>query len=253
MSLELAEIRPQSAGSVHLLGGGWDPTARSAMYGPFLDRAGAAPVIACLVLDEGDGQQQFERWAEVLRRTATCEPVPVLVREGEVLDPQALGDAAGLLVCGGLTPAYADSVVPVAGEVRAWLADGGRPYAGFSAGAALAARHAVVGGWLVNGVPVCPEEAGEDLEEVTVRDGLALVDAVVDVHGAQWRTFPRLVAALAGTSWTGLCLDENTAVHVESDGVRIAGLGEVRRVRGGESEGQRLSAAATPARRRRRE
>ena len=55
------------------------------------------------------------------------------------------------------------------------LAERGVPYAGFSAGAALAARSAVVGGWLLDGVPVCPEDTAEDLDEIAVRDGLGLM------------------------------------------------------------------------------
>jgi cyanophycinase len=210
--------------TVHLLGGGWDPSATAALYGPFLESAGSAPVVATVVLDEGDGAAQFERWAAVLRRTATCEPVPVLVPLGGWLDVPALGDADGLLVCGGLTPAYADALAPVGGELRAWLAEGDRPYAGFSAGAAVSARSAVVGGWRDGGVRVCPEDAAEDLDEVAVVPGLGLVPWAVDVHCAQWGTLPRLLTAVAGGG-RGLALDEDTAVHLDGDGARVAGKG----------------------------
>jgi cyanophycinase len=218
--------------TVHLIGGGWDPSATAAVYGPFLEAAGAAPVVATLVLDEGDGAAQFARWADVLRRTARCEPVPVLVPPGSRLDPAALGDADALLVCGGLTPAYADALAPVAGALRGWLAAGERPYAGFSAGAAVAAGRAVVGGWRSGGVPVCPEDAAEDLEEVAVADGLDLVPWTVDVHCAQWGTLPRLLTAVAGGG-RGLGLDEDTAVHLDGDGARVAGRGTAWLVDGG--------------------
>jgi cyanophycinase len=217
--------------TVHLLGGGWDPSATAALYGPFLESAGSAPVVATVVLDEGDGAAQFERWAAVLRRTATCEPVPVLVPLGGRLDVPALGDADGLLVCGGLTPAYADALAPVGGELRAWLAEGDRPYAGFSAGAAVSARSAVVGGWRDGGDRVCPEDAAEDLDEVAVVPGLGLVPWAVDVHCAQWGTLPRLLAALGRVPiGQGLALDEDTAVHL-ADGVgRVAGRGTAWRL-----------------------
>ncbi|NEK57694.1 hypothetical protein GCU56_07390 [Geodermatophilus sabuli] len=212
--------------TVHLLGGGWDPAAAPALYGPFLESAGTSPVVATLVLDEGDGTTQFGRWADVLRRTAPCEPVPLLVPLGGRLDVADLGDADALLVCGGLTPAYADALAPVAGALATWLRAGDRPYAGFSAGAAVAADRAVVGGWRSAGVPVCPEDAGEDLDEVTVTDGLALVPWTVDVHCAQWGTLPRLLTALAGgPSGLGLALDEDTAVHVRDGVGRVAGRG----------------------------
>jgi cyanophycinase len=218
--------------TVHLIGGGWDPSATAAVYGPFLEAAGTAPVVATLVLDEGDGAAQFARWADVLRRTTRCEPVPVLVALGSRLDPAALGDADALLVCGGLTPAYADALAPAAEELRGWLAAGERPYAGFSAGAAVAAGRAVVGGWRSGGVPVCPEDAAEDLEEVAVADGLDLVPWTVDVHCAQWGTLPRLLTAVAGGG-RGLGLDEDTAVHLDGDGARVAGRGTAWLVDGG--------------------
>jgi cyanophycinase len=218
--------------TVHLIGGGWDPSAAAAVYGPFLEAAGTAPTVATLVLDEGDGEAQSARWAEVLRRTAPCEPVPVLVPLGGRLDVAALRDADALLVCGGLTPAYADALAPVAGELRTWLAAGERPYAGFSAGAAVAAGRAVVGGWRAGGVRVCPEDAAEELDEVSVVGGLGLVPWTVDVHCAQWGTLPRLLTVLAGGG-RGLALDEDTAVHLDGDGARVAGHGTAWLVDGG--------------------
>lgn len=199
------------------------------MYGPFLDQAGPSPVVACVVLDEGDGPEQFLRWSAVLQEVATCEPVPVLVPKGGLLDVSQLGDAAGLLVCGGLTPAYASALRPAAQQIRSWLDEGTRPYAGFSAGAAIAATTAVVGGWRSDGVQVCPQDASEDLDEVTIVPGLGLVDVMVDVHCAQWGTLSRLVAAMSRLdAGVGLAIDEDTAVHLGPDGGVVSGLGNVR-------------------------
>ena len=122
------------------------------------------PVIACVVYDEGDGRAQFARWDDVLTTVGFCEPVPVLVSQDAPLDVQALGNADGLLVCGGLTPGYAAAVAPAAVDVLDWLLLGDRPYAGFSAGSAIAAADALVGGWQSGGVPICPEDAAEDLD-----------------------------------------------------------------------------------------
>lgn len=233
MNDRLAALTLRAAGSVHLLGGGWDPEARASVYGPFLDQAGPSPVIACVVLDEGDGPEQFLRWSAVLREVASCEPFPVLVPQGGLLDVAQLADAAGVLVCGGLTPAYASALGPAAPQLRSWLEEGRRPYAGFSAGAAIAAAHAVVGGWRSDGVQVCPQDASEDLDEVTVVPGLGLLQVVVDVHCAQWGTLPRLVAAVSHLDATvGLGIDEDTAVHVVPDGAVVAGVGNVRVVTG---------------------
>ena len=211
---------------VFLLGGGWTPEASEQLYGPFLDAAGAAPTVACVVVDEGDGPAQFERWASVLRTTRTCEPVPLLVPLGSVLDVSSLGSADGLLVCGGLTPAYADTLAPVAAELREWLREGRRPYAGFSAGCAVAAERAVVGGWLLAGRPVCPADAGEDLDEVTVVPGLGLVPFATDVHAAQWGTLGRLVAAVStGAAPAGVAVDEDTVLSWDGGRAAVSGTG----------------------------
>jgi cyanophycinase len=221
--------------AIHLIGGGWDAGAAAAGYGGFLAEAAgvcrtapgaaACPRIACVVLDEGDGERQFERWATAITAVAGCRPVPVLVPEGGRLDVSALGDAHGLLVCGGLTPGYADALAPAAADLREWLA-AGRPYAGFSAGAAIAARRAIVGGWREGTVPVCPQDAAEDLDQVTVVDGLGLLPLSVDVHAAQWGTLPRLLAALrSGAVPAGVALDENTALVIDGETATVRGIG----------------------------
>lgn len=103
----------------------------------------------------------------------------------------------------------------------------------------VAARRALVGGWLDRGVPVCPDDAAEDLEEIEVRDGLGIVPYTVEVHAAQWGTLARLVAAVArGDAACGVALDENTLLSVSSDGrAVVAGAGRVHLVRGAEPAG----------------
>jgi cyanophycinase len=208
-----------------LIGGGWTADVVSAVYGPFLEAAGAAPTVACVIVDEGDGAEYFERFAAALTAAAPCRPAPVLVPVGERLSMSSLDGFAGLLVCGGSTPAYGTALSPVLDPVRSWLADG-RPYAGFSAGAALAASRAVVGGYLVDGRPVCPSDAAEDLDEVTVADGLGLVPFAVDVHAAQWGTLGRLCAAVSGGLVpSGVAIDEDTAVVVAAGSASVVGRG----------------------------
>ncbi|MFC5379897.1 peptidase S51 [Aquipuribacter nitratireducens] len=234
---------------VQLIGGGWDDAARPGVYGPLLDVAGSGARVACVVLDEGDGHEQFRRWERVLLDTARCEPVPVLVPPGGLLDVADLGDADALLVCGGLTPAYADALVPAAGELRAWLAARDRPYAGFSAGTAVAGEHALVGGWRVDGVPVCPEDAGEDLDEVGVVAGLGLVPGSFDVHASTWGTLGRAVAAVAsGRARSCVAVDEGTAVQVVDGDARVVGTGAawvVARAAGGSVAVTRVTAGGS--------
>lgn len=238
------------AGPVHLVGGGWDPAAAPAVYGPFLADATTiargVPAIACVILDEGDGDERYDQWAQTLTSAAECRPRSILVPLGGTLDPVRLGDADALLVGGGLTPGYADALVPVADALRRWLADGPRPYLGFSAGAAIAATRAVVGGWRSGGVPVCPEDTGEDLDEITVVPGLGLTGWSVDVHCAQWGTLPRLIETVRteAAAGKGLGIDENTVVSFDADGrLTVSGLGRGWMVHRG---GSRSSATVGP-------
>ncbi|MGW0768350.1 hypothetical protein [Streptomyces sp. NPDC002676] len=222
---------------VFLVGGGWDAAE---LYAPFVRAAGGDGArIGCVVVDEGDGGAQFERYAGALQKAgATGAPVPLLVPLGGRFEPEpALDGIDGLLVCGGLTPAYQEAFAGCLDRLPQLLAERGVPYAGFSAGAALAARRAVVGGWLLDGVPVCPEETGEDLAEIDVRAGLGLVPFAVDVHAAQWGTLARLVAAVGrGDVPYGVAVDENTLLEVTGTRARVTGRGRVHVVRpGGEA------------------
>jgi len=114
--------------------------------------------------------------------------------------------------------------------VRLLVSDG-LPYVGFSAGAAIAADRALLGGWLIGDVPVCPQDASEDLDEVELGEGLGLVDLAVDVHAAKWGTLTRLVAATeAGMVRGGVAIDEHTALVVGEGALTVLGRGSVWRV-----------------------
>lgn len=223
-----------------LIGGGWNDTSG---YAEFLAAADPNPVVACVVIDEGDGAEYADRFAAALRSVAPCRPQPVLVGLGGTLSRDALRDCTALLICGGLTPAYATALGSAAAEIRAWVA-AGRPYAGFSAGSAVAAGRALVGGYRSAGRVVCPEDAAEGLEPVTVVPGLGLVPFTVDVHAAQWGTLGRLQAAVAARLVpVGVAIDEDTALVIDElvtdDGsaddnevvARIVGAGAVHLVR----------------------
>ncbi|PBC76220.1 cyanophycinase [Streptomyces sp. TLI_235] len=215
--------------TIHLVGGGRDEAWYAELYGPFLAEAGPEPEVACLLLDEGDVPEQFERWSAALAAAGACRPRVVPVLPGAGFDPSVLDGADAVFVGGGLTPEYAAAL---AGPLGRRLAERPLPYAGFSAGAAIAAERAVVGGWLSDGVPVCPEETAEDLAEIEVRDGLGLLTPAVDVHAAQWGTLGRLVEAVArGAVPYGLAIDENTALTVDGTTARVRGAGRVHLVR----------------------
>jgi cyanophycinase len=222
---------------VHLIGGGRDRAAVLASHGPFVDDAMAAgdgPVVA-YVLDDGP-ETDLERWTSALREAGAREVVAVPISPTRGPRAEDLEGAGGVYVAGGWTPGYRDALMAAG---MAWLDVVRRrqlPYAGFSAGAALAAERAIVGGWraTVDGrdVAVCPEEAGEDLEGIAVRDGLGLVPFCVDVHAAQWGTLPRLLHALAIADRSeGWAVDEGTALVVGDGLLTVHGLGAAHRIR----------------------
>lgn len=222
--------------SVFLLGGGRD----AAVCGPLLEtfvseareRANARPVIALLLVLEADDDASVDRFRGVLEAAgAASDEIRVhAIVEGENFTEAAI-EADGVFVGGGLTPAYHAAFRVVREALRERVA-GGMPYAGFSAGAAIAAERALVGGWLRGGVEVCSEDASEELGELEVRPGLGLLGFAVDVHAAQWGTLSRLIAAVdAGLVTDGVAIDEHTALVISAQAApAVRGSGQVWRV-----------------------
>lgn len=215
--------------SVHLVGGGRVLDAAVACYGQFVAecvrRAEATdrsvPHIAVIVVAEADDLDVDVDWfVQALTRCSpveivalTASPGAALTLAGGVAPTEAWwSDLDGLLVGGGVTPDYHRALLPHAGAVRAAVADG-LPYAGFSAGAMIAPVRALLGGWRLGELPVTHEDNGEDLDPVTIVNGLGLLASTVEVHTAQWGTLSRLVAAVdAGEVAEGIAVDENTVV-----------------------------------------
>lgn len=221
---------------VFLIGGGRDADGVAAAHAPFLAAAGAsagaggradaapAPVL-CVMLEE-DGLD-VARWTDDNLAGAAAVRA-LVVSERRPLRQDDLDGVAALYVAGGWTPGYAAACCATALDVRV-------PYAGFSAGAAIAARGALVGGWRLGGREVAQQDAGEELDQVAVRPGLGLVPFAVDVHATQWGTLTRLAAAVdAGLVPEGLAIDEHTCVEVRGGAVAaVHGCGVAYRVRPG--------------------
>src|SRR4051794_16628374 len=222
---------------ITLIGGGWDLPAQVSCLQPFVAAstaraAGRPPRVPFVWVDEGDGRRWSERWMELVAAAGPVDGVDVAVPLGGALDAERVSGAHGLFVCGGLTPAYAAGLAPAAAVLRTLVCRDGVPYAGSSAGAAVAARRAVVGGYLDGERVLCPDEAGEDLEQVSVVAGLGIVEEMVDVHASAWGTLPRLAAALvmAPDVDAGLGLDEDTAWLVTDEGTQVLGRNAVHRL-----------------------
>ncbi|OIH98371.1 MULTISPECIES: Type 1 glutamine amidotransferase-like domain-containing protein [unclassified Curtobacterium] len=228
--------------SIHLVGGG--PFAASDAAAPFLAEATArsaavgrtVPRIALLSVCRADGTSPSSTAdiAEVLGGARAAEVVTTEVASGQAFDTTVLSDVDALVVAGGLTPDYLAAVAPLVDQVRLLVADG-LPYLGYSAGAMIAADRALVGGWRIGGVEVCPEGASEGLDEVELREGLGLVDLTIDVHAVQAGTLARLVASAEAEFVTaGLAIDEDTALVVGEGALEVRGTGSVWRVVAGD-------------------
>ncbi|WP_461024463.1 Type 1 glutamine amidotransferase-like domain-containing protein [Thalassiella azotivora] len=214
-----------------LVGGGVDTLSTAGLLRPFVDEAAArgrghlgrvSTRIGVVLVDEhGSADHFLPHYARALRDAspdAELAVVPIPLRVGSPADPVVLDDVDGLVVAGGPTPAYLDGLLPVAARLRDLVGDG-LPYLGLSAGAMVAARTALVGGYRLGGTAVCPREWSEGLDEVTCRPGLGLVDVTVDVHTAQAGTLGRATALVAsGAVRAAVGIDEDTCVRVGRPG-----------------------------------
>jgi hypothetical protein len=225
--------------SIHLVGGGWPIEDDGAVYRPFFDEVTAhaeaagkleGAHLAIVLVRDGDAPEKYAELVAAYEHLAKIAPVAVLSPESAPIEPAVFADVDGIVVWGGLTPAYRASLEPSFGELRRLVASG-VPYLGFSAGAAIAAEQAIVGGWKIDSVEIGAEDASEDLEQLTVAPGIGLIDLAVDVHAAQWGSVSRLIAAVeAGLVDGGVAIDEHTALIVSDGPLRVAGRGSVWKV-----------------------
>ncbi len=208
--------------------------------------ADRATVVTISVHDTAEaGTASTQSMGDALQRASAAAPtaqpgeVPptpveqraVALRYGERLDPQLLAGANGVVIAGGITPEYVAACAPAAETIRE-LIGSGVPYLGFSAGASIAAERALVGGWRIGDVAVGRERVSEGIDEVTVTQGLGLIDLTVEAHTAQWGTLSRLIAATeAGLTDAGLGIDEDTALVVGTGALVVLGAGSVWKVR----------------------
>lgn len=225
--------------SIHLVGGGWPIDDDAAVYRPFFDELAAhaeavgkleGARLAIVLVRDGDGPERFAELVTAFEQLGKIDAVAVLAPEGAPIEPAAFAEVDGIVVWGGLTPAYRTSLEPSFGELRRLVASG-VPYLGFSAGAAIAAEKAVVGGWKIDTVEIGAEEAAEDLEQLTIAPGIGLIDLAVDVHAAQWGSVSRLIAATeAGVVDGGVAIDEHTALVIGEGPLQVLGRGSVWKV-----------------------
>jgi cyanophycinase len=222
--------------SIHLVGGGHRPETDAAVFGPFVaecvarvEAAGEErqPRIALLTVRENADPGHGVNLTAALGHAGSVEVLHTVVAEGERMPAGAIDGADGIAVGGGMTPAYLEAIAPLAAGIRSAV-EAGTPYLGFSAGAMIAPDRALLGGWRIDGVEIGDEEASEDLDELTIVDGLGLIDVTVDVHAAQWGNLTRAIAAVdSGAVGEAVAIDESTVLIVGTGPLRVAGAGTV--------------------------
>lgn len=227
---------------VYLIGGGWNEKTFSNTYGRFLKAAtkNNERKIAIIVAEENnDSHEQFTRFFRAFESIglSEAEAVSLIVSKKNLLTKEKIEKVrpTGVFVCGGLTPAYYDSVC-IDKNWLEYLFENNIPYCGFSAGSSIASEKAIIGGWqrkIDNRiVQIADENAGEDIDLLDVRDGLGLVNFAVDVHASQWGTLSRLVHAVdAESADEGWAIDENTLLEIIDGKVKIFGAGNAYRAK----------------------
>src|SRR5687767_3890223 len=140
---------------VFLIGGGRGDDAVRASHAPFVAAVGDRPIVA-VVLDEGD-ETDRERWSGALGLAGAGEVRSLVVSKARPPARADFAGAGGVYVAGGWTPGYHEALVQAG---TGWLPE--LPFAGFSAGAAVASAQAILGGCRLGAVEICAAEAGED-------------------------------------------------------------------------------------------
>ena len=235
--------------TIYLVGSG--PTGSDATFDDFAASArkrGDRIAICLLGSEEESGAYLGDYSQPILSRFPDARIEPVwLVGESTAWPDEPL-NLAGIVVAGGWTPGYLDNLLPHRDTI-ARLVLRGTPYLGFSAGAHIASRHAIVGGWKHRGRQLCPQDAGEDLEELSVRDGLGLVSVTIQAHADAWGTLPVAMAAIeAGLTPVAVAIDEATTLAVDpvSGYTRVRGPGRIQWVHR-EHTGLLIRSEADPA------
>jgi len=240
--------------SIFLVGAGPDAESFPEVFDRFSAEAqlmagpGRRPRIAVVVHDSGGAPMtRLPDYAGPLQERIACDVVPVLLGSGGPADPAAFAAVDGVVVGGGLTPAYLRGVEH-ASPTLAQLVKEGVPYLGFSAGAMVAPGRALIGGYLVDGVEVCGEECSEGLADLEFRTGLGIAPFSVDVHAAQAGTLSRAVGAVAaGLVDHAVAIDEGTAIILaaaDAGDYTVIGAGTCWDIRGGADRGPGLGGGA---------
>ena len=238
---------------IFLHGGGDRPESRQETFGFFATTAlrRASDRLALVIAEETETavQESWQAYRGIFTAVGVPEEklVPLFVTSANPLTYEMVAQTkpSGLFVCGGMTPYY-HQAVGVEISWTAYLQETESPYGGTSAGAAIVATQAILGGWQTSRHGKAREilffGAGEGIDPLTVRPSLGLVPFAVDVHASQMGTLTRLIHVVElGLVAEGWAIDENTMLVVNGRTLHIYGQGHCYHVR----QGKKGTAAVT--------
>ncbi|NJN55672.1 MAG: hypothetical protein HC804_13530 [Anaerolineae bacterium] len=227
---------------IYLHGGGDNEASRQDTFGRFataaMSKADSKLALLIAAAEEADAQESWQAYRHIFTAVHVPEKnlVPLFATATQPLTAEMLAQVnpSGLFVCGGMTPYYHQAICADLSWL-AYLRESDIPYGGTSAGAAVAATNAILGGWQATRQEQSREMlfsgAGEGIDPLTVRPGLALVPFAVDVHASQMGTLTRLIHAVElGLVAEGWAIDENTMLVVNGRQLQIFGQGHCYRV-----------------------
>lgn len=205
-----------------------------------LDRSGVRSIAIVIVPGPDDNRADLE--ARYRAPFEFFEPVRkdqlhvLFVSRREPLTAERLAQVkpTGIFVAGGCTPLYHEALL----ADRSWIdyvLQHELPYAGYSAGAVLLSKQALMGGWLLEllhcNTEIVSQGASEGLDFVEFREGLGLVPFTLEAHATQWGTLCRLTQLVAeGALQDGWAIDENCMLEIVGDELRVFGPSSAYRV-----------------------
>jgi len=228
---------------LYLIGGGSDRVQLSKLMKPFCDEIEARGNSKVATIFVGETMEELKEDFEDFKVTFMGNGIkeedilPILLTEEGVLTYDRLVELnpSGIFIGGGLTPLYHKVLM----KDKTWLNyinEKEVPVAGFSAGAAIIPKKAIIGGYMIENdgkmVQVLHEDCAENLDIITVVEGLGLFDYSVENHATQWGNLTRLMFALKErkTSEVAFAIDEQTMIKVKDGKGEIFGTGFVYRV-----------------------
>lgn len=222
-------------------GGGDDPSANQMCFSPFVEscyRIGSIPKLVLVLHQQHEADLESYQKMLIHGGAKTEHITPVLVSEDRSLLSMDIVGASGVFVAGGHTP---DIHYALCQDIT-WLRTLKReniPYCGTSAGATIAAQHAIVGGYKIRRkgrvVQMMHPAASEGIDVLDVRAGLNILPPLfqaVDIHASQAGTLARAIHMVEqGLYHTVAAIDEDTTVELGGGEVVIYGRGQMYEVR----------------------